>query len=332
MSSKKQVGLIGFPIEHSLSPAVHKAAYAALGLDWEYTLYPRMEEGEFSSLVRKMATRPTDYLGFNVTTPFKAAALEESQRIDGFTAQTAYAINVLTFLPEGNAARMFIAGTNTDGEAISRFLENNAGASLSGVDAIVCGTGPTAAAAICALIQANASSITILSREKERVQEFVNYFAEVRYVEGGAGPDAEQDSRRGSKQASRQNDQPSAAIRGLTYNNTQGLMAVCANSTLIIDATPVGMNPEDEPVLDTRFITDRHTVLDVVYGFGETKLLQGARAQGARAYDGIGMLVEQAALTIEIWASAQGETLKAPRDIMYQAAFDELKRREQRTR
>jgi shikimate dehydrogenase len=67
-------------------------------------------------------------------------------------------------------------------------------------------------------------------------------------------------------------------------------------------------------------LTPQHTVLDVVYGHGETALLQGAWAAGAKAFDGLGMLVEQAALTIEIWARAQGMELVAPRVVMEQAA------------
>jgi shikimate dehydrogenase len=76
------------------------------------------------------------------------------------------------------------------------------------------------------------------------------------------------------------------------------------------------METNDETVIPPEALKPSLAVLDVVYGHGETALLKAAREVGATALDGLGMLIEQAALTIEIWAQAQGIPLVAPRDIM----------------
>jgi shikimate 5-dehydrogenase len=84
------------------------------------------------------------------------------------------------------------------------------------------------------------------------------------------------------------------------------------------------MHPDDAPVVAPEALGPGLVVLDVVYGHGETALIQAAREAGAQAFDGLGMLIEQAALTIEIWAREQGQQLKAPRTLMRQAALEAL--------
>jgi shikimate dehydrogenase len=82
------------------------------------------------------------------------------------------------------------------------------------------------------------------------------------------------------------------------------------------------MNPSDGAVVPLEALRPDMTVLDVVYGHGETALLKGARAVNAKAIDGLGMLIEQAALTIELWAHARGIPVEAPRALMRQAALN----------
>jgi shikimate 5-dehydrogenase len=100
-------------------------------------------------------------------------------------------------------------------------------------------------------------------------------------------------------------------------------VAACLETAdILIDATSVGMNPSDGSVVPLEALRPDMIVLDVVYGHGETVLLKGARAVGAKAIDGLGMLIEQAALTIELWARARGISVEAPRALMRQAALN----------
>jgi shikimate dehydrogenase len=121
-----------------------------------------------------------------------------------------------------------------------------------------------------------------------------------------------------------QNSPPTTLVTAVA--STQAAAAL-AQAEVLIDATPLGMKPGDPAVIPVELLTSCHTVLDVVYGHGLTPLLAGAQLVGAQALDGLGMLVEQAALTIEIWAAARGLILTAPRALMREAALQELQSR-----
>ena len=91
---------------------------------------------------------------------------------------------------------------------------------------------------------------------------------------------------------------------------------------VLVDATPLGMKPGDPCVVDPSCIGERHTVLDVVYGHGETALIAACRACGARYQDGLGLLVEQAIATMRIFEVAQGVSLDIDREAIYAAIAD----------
>ncbi|MDR0347793.1 MAG: hypothetical protein LBH56_05415, partial [Coriobacteriales bacterium] len=104
------------------------------------------------------------------------------------------------------------------------------------------------------------------------------------------------------------------------------LAAHLETAHILIDATPVGMASADDAVVPPKLLKQGLlrqglVVFDAVYGHGETALLKNAREVGAVAIDGLGMLIEQAALTIEIWAREQGTPVSAPRTLMRQAAL-----------
>ncbi|MCL1890416.1 MAG: shikimate dehydrogenase [Coriobacteriia bacterium] len=295
-----RVGLVGYPIDHSLSPVIHTAAYEALGLDWEYGLYPCENAAVFEAFVAEAVKRTgkeNGFLGLNVTMPYKSEAFACSNEVfagvAGQAAHTARAANVLSFEAgsELEAAQPLIRSANTDGAGICRFLEREASLDLQGISAIVCGTGPTSAAAAFELEQAGAASVVVLSRNAKGDGTILSHF-------------------------------PVAS-----YEDRDVLEQLCAESSLIIDATPVGMKAGDGSVIPPELILPHHTVLDVVYGHGETEILKAARAKGARGFDGLGMLIEQAALTIELWATTLNLKVTAPREIMLQAAQAELRRR-----
>lgn len=103
-------------------------------------------------------------------------------------------------------------------------------------------------------------------------------------------------------------------LSAAAYADADGAVAAC---DILVDATPRGMHEGDAPIVDTALFHEGQAVLDTVYAHGETALVCGARESGARASDGLMMLVEQAALTVEIWARALGlGDIEAPRDVM----------------
>jgi shikimate dehydrogenase len=271
---------------------MHQAAYAALGLDWEYGLYPCESQEDFFSLVDKATDPASGFLGLNVTMPYKTCASRACAR-QSAAARLARSVNVMTFEPSGSlGARSDASGANTDGVGVVRFLKDEAVVEFASARVLLCGTGPTAAAIAVALRDAGAESVSVLSRDAARATELMGRIGHA----GATGNYAD-----------------AALVRRLV-----------AECTVVIDATPLGMQPHDGSVIPVELLGPSHTVLDVVYGHGVTALVAGARERGAQAYDGLGMLVEQAALTIELWAAACGLALVAPRGLMRQAATGAL--------
>jgi shikimate dehydrogenase len=292
-----RTGLLGYPIDHSLSPAIHNAAYAALGLDWKYELCPCEDRVAFERLLAEAASGPAPFIGFNVTTPHKSAAYEACTEHSPICALTTSA-NVLTFLPGVPSEPVALHGDDTDGRGLVASLEREGGVTVAGSSVVLCGTGPVALSALAALVRAGAASINIATRDVhrglKRVELLRGRLANVN-GEGAFLPE----------------------MRVIGYAQAAEALEVAG---ILIDATTLGMASDDEPVIVPRVLREGLVVLDVVYGLGESALLRAARATGACAIDGLGMLVEQAALTIEVWAQAQGLELTAPRSLMHQTA------------
>lgn len=165
----ERVGLLGWPVAHSVSPAMHNAAFAALGLDWQYDLLPVPPERFANEVARLVAE---GYRGFNVTIPHKRAALMLPQ-IAAVTpaAQAIGAVNTLTVQPDGT-----LAAANTDWRGFTQALEQHS-VPVEGAPCLVLGTGGSARAVIYALEQGGARSITLVSRDPARRPGAIGYDA-----------------------------------------------------------------------------------------------------------------------------------------------------------
>lgn len=165
----ERVGLLGWPVAHSVSPAMHNAAFAALGLDWHYDLLPVAPERFPDEVARLVAAR---YRGFNVTIPHKRAALALPQ-IAAVTpaAQAIGAVNTLTVQPDGT-----LAADNTDWRGFLRALEQY-NVPVEDAPCLVLGTGGSASAVIYALEQGSARSVTLVSRDPARTPGAIGYDA-----------------------------------------------------------------------------------------------------------------------------------------------------------
>jgi shikimate dehydrogenase len=347
-----KAGLLGYPIAHSLSPAIHRAAYAELGLDWEYALYPCEDVDAFSRAIAKAqgtqklrrgcGARETQetggaqgtgddarethdvretqgvhgaFVGFNVTTPYKAQAHAACTEHSLFSAVTGSS-NVLIFLPNGASGQPRLRGDDTDGRGMVASLEREGGITVAGSSVLLCGTGPVASSALLALISAGASSIVVASRNVaagvERVESLQSRLAA---LQGDATVAL------GSVALGVTTQEGSLFAPVIQVVDYAQAAACLKTADILIDSTPLGMNPGDGAIVPPEALRPGLVVLDTVYGHGETALLRNVREAGGIAIDGLGMLIEQAALTIELWAEAQGLTLEAPRETMRQAAL-----------
>jgi shikimate dehydrogenase len=259
----KLVGLIGHPVEHSLSPAMHNSAFAALNLNWCYVLLPVLPEqlGEAVAGLRALS-----FVGANVTVPHKEAVMSHLDHVAP-EAQAIGAVNTIVVY-EGRSI-----GYNTDWRGFLTAL-GEGGFDPQGKRAVALGAGGAARAVVYALAQAGAQ-VTILNRTPARAQALIRDFSPLF---------------------------PSTSLFALPLT-LQTLEEQTADAHLLVNTTPVGMWPEVDrsPWPEGLAFPGHLTAFDLVYSPGQTKLLQQAQQAGAKVVGGLGMLVHQGAVAFELW-------------------------------
>jgi shikimate dehydrogenase len=156
--STRTVGIIGWPVEHSLSPAIHNAAFVALGLDWTYVPLPVPPGGVPEALA---GLRALGFAGANVTMPHKDAA---AAGMDDLSADAALlrAVNTVVVGADG------MTGHNTDAPGFERFLRVDAGFDPAGRTAVLFGAGGAARACALALARADLGRLVVVVRDPSR--------------------------------------------------------------------------------------------------------------------------------------------------------------------
>ena len=270
------VGVIGWPIEHSVSPAMHNAAFRALGLDWCYLPFavPPAHVADALAGVRGLGLR-----GINVTVPHKQAV---SALVDELTPEARAIGAVNTVLVRGER----LIGHNTDAAGFLRALRE-AGFAPEGCSALVLGAGGAARAAVYALARVGAR-VVLLNRTPQRADALVS---DLRAVVKGARLEA----------------------GGLDAQTAQQEASRCH---LVVNATSLGMWPQVEtsPWPEEVAFPAGVLLFDLVYNPRQTRLVRLARESGARAVDGLRMLVHQGAEAFALWTGAA-----PPVEIMYAA-------------
>jgi shikimate dehydrogenase len=264
------LGLVGYPLGHSLSPRLHTALLRAAGLKGAYRLYPAApsDQGleELKLLLEKV--RSGKLQGLNVTIPHKQRLLPFLDRLSA-TALEVGAVNTV-FCQDGK-----LIGENTDVPGFEADLKHYLPAlPAKDAHALVIGAGGSARAIVCALGRSG-WNVWVAARRLEQSQEVAAYFSELGYC-----------------------------VETVLWNQTD--LAECmANHPvqLIVNTTPLGMGSlkEVSPWLEGLAFPKHALVYDLVYNPAETFFLHQARAAGLRAANGLGMLLEQAALSFACW-------------------------------
>ena len=266
-----RLSLLGYPLSHSVSPAMHNAALAELGLNgWRYVPVPVPPEGLAQAVA---GLRGDEHAGANVTVPHKQAVVA---LIDGVTP-VAHAIGAVNTLVKKDGR---LLGHNTDAAGLLADLYA-LDVHVSKRPVLILGAGGSARAAIAALAGVGAR-LRVVARRPEQVESLRSI----------------------------------AALEAFPWTPL-GLLTASDDVALIVNTTPLGMTPNTDasPWLEgTPFPPDAF-VYDLVYNPADTLLVRQARADGLRAATGLGMLVEQGALALELWT---GQT--APRATMRRAA------------
>jgi len=275
-------GVVGWPIAHSLSPAMQRAAFEACGIDAVYEAFA-IEPARLERSLRDLRARGV--AGLNVTLPHKeaiAAFVDEVER----DAQAIGAVNTLA------RERDRLIGLNTDAPGLVRALAE-AGFDPHDTRCVVLGTGGAARAAVVGLAAAGARAITIAGRRVARATDLVASLAP--YVASTRLDTAALDALRSAFDEA-----------DLVVQATSATLGGSADSDRFALALPL-------PALPPRaFVTD------LVYRPLRTAVLEAAELRGLRTIDGLGMLLHQGALSFERWTSAPAP-LDAMRDALRRA-------------
>lgn len=276
----RRFAVIGTPVGHSLSPAIHNIVYRDAGVDWTYEAIecPTKED----ALHQMDLVRLGHLDGINITMPYKQLAMEQADFVDA-SAVAAGGANVLV------RRGYDLCAYNTDGLGAVDAIVRAGSLDSKRIYACVCGTGPTSSAIACALASKGARQVTVFSRSLPKAVAAVGHMGRVLPEEAAS------------------------VLEPASYDDVFRIVPGC---NVFVDATPRGMNPGDEPIIDPSFFHSGQVVMDVVYAHGLTRIVEGARKRGAIAIDGGEMLVGQAALAIEIWQRELGYSFPIDRNAM----------------
>ena len=274
------LGLTGYPLGHSLSPVIHVSALRGCGLRGCYSAFPISPQDEKGLRDLISGMRHGNLDGLNVTIPHKHTIIPFLDELTP-VAQAIGAVNTI-YCRKG-----IVIGDNTDAPAflsdLKRFLgERDPGL---GKSALVIGAGGSARAVVYALNN-DGWDVTITSRRIEHAGDLASLL----------GAD-------------------SVKVMDLEQFNPEGFH-------LVVNTTPLGMSPhiDQSPWPEKTGFPAGAVIYDLVYNPHDTKLVKDAQAHGLHATTGLGMLVEQAILSFEIWTGS-----RPPRDVLLNAASRSLK-------
>jgi len=271
-------GIIGWPVAHSLSPAIHNAAFAEAGLDWVYVPLPVAPQDLREALAGLV---PLGFGGVNITMPHKTEASDLIERLSE-DARMLRAVNTITVRGDE------LEGHNTDAPGFDRFLRRDAGFDPQGRSALVYGSGGAARACALALARAGLARLTVAARDVARAAPLASMVETLGVPVALVGP------------------------------GDVGEM----EADLVVNATPVGGAGQERAHPSLPRLGPGVLVIDLLYDPISTDLQQRAREAGAAVFGGLGHLLEQAALSFELWTGTP-----APLEVMSAAALAALAER-----
>jgi shikimate dehydrogenase len=310
-----RLGVLGWPVSHSRSPAIHNAALAALDMEgWRYQRLPVPPE-LFDETVRALGA--AGFVGANVTIPHKRAALALATGASD-AAMAIGAANTLSFEPSGA-----IVAENTDAPGLIAALDEPP----RGKRALILGAGGSARAAAWALREAGASDVAVWNRTPARAESLARELG-VRAVRKPPPADllvnctsVGLDPAGDSQPPGEAFDAGCASATGAPDRASQAgplersASAPCAEPDGGLERSATEVCALNQLGLTFDQLGEYAYVVDLVYRSGSTPLLSAARAHGARTLDGLEILVAQGALSLELWTGRP-----APLDVMRRAA------------
>lgn len=265
-----RLGVLGHPVEHSFSPPMQNAALKHCKIEMQYTRFHILPE-ELRETVELL--RELEFIGANLTLPHKVDVVESLDVVDE-TAKRVGAVNVIKM--DGTKLR----GFNTDGKGFSRAIREEFSVDLRDLRVLVLGAGGAARAIALQCAKENCERLVIANGTFEKGKQLA---------------DKLRDFFEGPKVFG-----PVPRLQAIAWEE-QAFRFQIANVDLIVNATPAGLNRGDPPPLSSRLLAPHLMVYDTIYTAERTPLVSAAIEAGARAANGLSMLLHQGALAFEIW-------------------------------
>ena len=284
----QKIGVIGYPLKHSLSPVFQQAAFDHYKLNVRYELW-ETEAGQLPSIIDNI--RSGNYIGANVTIPYKESVIP---MLDILDEQSGMIRAVNTIVNRDGK----LGGYNTDAQGFIKALRDDALFDPEDKDVLVIGAGGAARAVGFALIQQRVRSITLINRTLSHAENIALALGQL-------------------IKANRINTQ----VNTLPWQSS-GLLKTVDACQLIVNCTSFGTrysSLEGKSPVDFHLLHPDMLVFDLVYNPGETPLLKMAKEAGANTLGGLSMLIYQGAAAFTLWTG-----LDAPVDIMASAVRKEI--------
>lgn len=268
--STQPFAVLGHPIGHTLSPIMHNASLASLGLDAIYLAFDVHPD-------RLMGVLPAmgemGFRGVNLTVPLKEVAFRGLTRLDDSARQLG-SVNTVQYTPEG------LVGHSTDGYGFIAALREAFDASPEGLKAFVLGCGGAGRAVAITCAVAGATEVVLTDLDENRPPRVA---AEI------------------AARAPR--------VRTRTVPPVPASWAMASRAAdLVVQCTPIGMKAGDASPLPPAAFRAGQTAFDLVYMYPQTGFMRAAVEGGARAANGLGMLLHQGARSFEIWTGRKADT------------------------
>lgn len=276
----KPFAVLGHPIGHTLSPVMHNASIESLGLD---AIYLALDVHPDRLMEVLPAMQAMGFGGVNLTIPHKEVAFRGLDRLDE-SARLVGAVNTVAFTGEG------MVGHNTDGYGFLEAMKEFGGA-VAGRSMFVLGCGGAGRAVALVAAREGATGVALADVDRKRCQAVADEIAAAA---------------------------PGVTVSVVTERDEQ--VSACRESEVVVQATPVGMKPEDEPLLGSEAFRPGQHAFDLIYMMPETVFMREARRGGASVANGLGMLLHQGARAFEIWTGIEPD-IQAMRQALETAVY-----------
>lgn len=282
------LAVLGFPVRHSISPAMHNAAIAELARtddrfsEWRYF---RFEVPPQDLVAALPVFHSKGFFGLNLTVPHKELAIGALSEIDP-PAREIGAVNTLRRNEEG------YKGYNTDGYGLQMGIQQELQRSLDGANVVVLGAGGAGRAAAVQALRSRCQSLTLVNRNPDRLAKLLATL------------------------------EPIARERSIPFTGFAPSEVILPEDALLINATSLGLNSDDPLPLAKERMPNSPALYDMIYNPSVTALMTLVRERGGHAANGLSMLVHQGARALEIWSDTSVSA-----DAMHQAASADLEAR-----